>query len=132
MAEAFDMPNDRRMFRDRLVARMREQKITGAELARQANLSKDAISTYTTMRSLPTPKTLERLARVLKCKPAELIPVKPVSESFIELREAGKPGHKVVVAKIVLPTLQAVEVFQGLYALEAGLRDSRIANTEKK
>jgi transcriptional regulator with XRE-family HTH domain len=63
------MPNDRRVFRDRLVAKMRERKITGAELARKAKLSKDAISTYTTMRSLPTPKTLQRLADVLGCKP---------------------------------------------------------------
>jgi len=113
------MPTDRRVFRDRLVARMIEMKITGAELARKAKLSKDAISTYTTMRSLPTPVTLERLAKVLGCKPADLVPVKPVTETLLELRDHPKSGYKVLVVKMPLPAMEALRQYRLLIELEA-------------
>jgi transcriptional regulator with XRE-family HTH domain len=97
---------------------MHEQKISGAELARKAKLSKDAISTYTTMRSLPTPKTLARLADVLQCKPADLLPVKPVSETLLEMRDHHKPGYKVLVVKMPLPVLEAMHHYKLLAKLE--------------
>ena len=112
------MPTDRRVFRDRLVARMKEQKVTGAELARKAKLSKDAISTYTTMRSLPTPKTLARLASALDCKPTDLLPVTPVTETLLEMREHSKPGYKVLVVKMPLPILDAMHHYKLLAKLE--------------
>lgn len=115
------MPSDRKAFRDRLVTRMNEKKITGAELARAAKLSKDAISTYTTMRSLPTPKTLARLAQVLDCKPHDLLPDKPLNESLLELREHVKPGLKVLVVKMTLPVDDAVSQYQILAKLEKRL-----------
>jgi transcriptional regulator with XRE-family HTH domain len=100
---------------------MNEKKITGAELARAAKLSKDAISTYTTMRSLPTPKTLARLAQVLDCKPHDLLPDKPLNESLLELREHVKPGLKVLVVKMTLPVDDAVSQYQILAKLEKRL-----------
>lgn len=112
------MPNDRRVFRDRLVAKMKEKKITGAELARKAKLSKDAISTYTTMRSLPTPKTLGRLADVLGCKPTDLVPVKPVTETLLEMRDHTKPGYKLLIVKMPLPLLDAMHHYKLLAKLE--------------
>lgn len=117
--DLLNMPTDRRVFRDRLVARMIEMKITGAELARKAKLSKDAISTYTTMRSLPTPVTLERLAKVLGCKPADLVPVKPVTETLLELRDHPKSGYKVLVVKMPLPAMEALRQYRLLIELEA-------------
>lgn len=122
--DLMNMPTDRKMFRDRLVARMTERKITGAELARKAKLSKDAISTYTTMRSLPTPKTLARLAEVLGCKPADLLPVKPVTETLLEIREHDKAGFKVLVVKMPLPTVEALRQYQLLAELEESLARS--------
>lgn len=116
--DLMNMPTDRRVFRDRLIARMKEQKVTGAELARKANLSKDAISTYTTMRSLPTPKTLARLAKVLDCKPEDLLPVTPVSETLLEIRDHHKPGFKVLVVKMPLPVLEAMQQYKVLAKLE--------------
>lgn len=112
------MPSDRKAFRDRLVNRMREKKITGAELARAARISKDAISTYTTMRSLPTPKTLSRLAQVLECKPHDLLPDKPLNESLLEMREHAKPGFKVLVVKMTLPLKEALHYYGALAELE--------------
>jgi transcriptional regulator with XRE-family HTH domain len=116
--DLLNMPTDRRVFRERLVARMQERKITGAELARKAKLSKDAISTYTSMRSLPTPKTLGRLADALGCKPTDLIPEKPISETLLEIREHSKTGYKVLVVKMPLPTMEAMHHYKLLAKLE--------------
>lgn len=129
MRDPMEVPTEKHAFRERLVARMRVVGITGAELARKAGLSKDAISTYTSMRSMPTPNTLDRLALALQCKPADLIPVKQVSESFIELRDSPVPGHKVLVAKLALPTAQAIKAFGELATLEKRIRNSRIEKT---
>ena len=112
------MPSDRKAFRDRLMTRMREKKITGAELARAAKVSKDAISTYTTMRSLPTPKTLARLAQVLDCKPHDLLPDKPLNESLLEMREHAKPGYKILVVRMTLPAQDCMKQYQALLQLE--------------
>lgn len=117
-SDDLSMPSDRKAFRDRLINRMREQKITGAELARAAKLSKDAISTYTTMRSLPTPKTLARLAQVLQCKPHDLLPDKPLNESLLELREHSKPGFKILIVKMTLPLTEALHFYGALAKLE--------------
>lgn len=119
--DLLNMPTDRRVFRDRLIARMKDQKMTGAELARKAKLSKDAISTYTTMRSLPTPKTLSRLANALDCKPTDLLPTKPITETLLEMREHTRPGYKVLVVKMPLPTMEAMRQYKVLAELEEGL-----------
>jgi len=125
------MPSDRKAFRDRLVNRMREKKITGAELARAAEVSKDAISTYTTMRSLPTPKTLARLASVLECKPHDLLPDKPLNESLLEMREHAKPGFKILVVKMTLPVEEALHYYGALAKLEQKLEKKLAALGER-
>jgi transcriptional regulator with XRE-family HTH domain len=125
-----NVPTDRRIFRDRLVARMKEQKMTGAELARRAKLSNDAVSTYTTMRSLPTPKTLARLAAVLECKPTDLMPAKPVTETLLEMREHHKPGYKVLVVKMPLPVLDAMKHYALLAKLEEEMAKNGKPQTE--
>lgn len=116
--DLMNMPTDRRVFRDRLIAKMNEQRITGAELARKAKLSKDAISTYTTMRSLPTPKTLARLAAVLGCKTSDLVPVKPVTETLLEMRDHSRPGYKLLIVKIPLPLVEAMRHYKTLAEAE--------------
>lgn len=116
--DMMNVPTDRRMFRDALVAKMKEQGITGAELARRSKLSKDAISTYTTMRSLPGNKTLARLAAVLKCKPEDLISSKPVTETLLEMRDHSKPGYKLLVVKMPLPVLDAMHHYKLLAKIE--------------
>ena len=123
--DMMSMPNDRRVFRDRLVSKMKEKKMTGAELARKAKLSKDAISTYTTMRSLPTPKTLQRLADVLGCKPNDLIPVKPPTETLLEMRDHQKPGYKLLIVKMPLPLLDAMHHYKLLAKLEEEFSSSK-------
>ena len=101
---------------------MKEMQMTGTELARKAKLSKDAISTYTSMRSLPTPKTLVRLANALDCKPDDLLPATPVSETLLEMREHSKPGYKVLVVKMPLPILDAMHHYKLLAKLEEEIK----------
>jgi transcriptional regulator with XRE-family HTH domain len=110
--------SDKVAFRDRLLAKMRERKVTGAELARMTNLSKDAISTYTTLRSLPTPKTLSRLAKVLGCKPHDLLPDKPLLRTQLEVRDHHNKDLKVLVVKMTLPAEDAMVQFRSLWKLE--------------
>jgi transcriptional regulator with XRE-family HTH domain len=45
-----------------------------SELARQANLPRDSISTYIRGRSFPTPKSLQALADALGTTPGDLLP----------------------------------------------------------
>lgn len=116
--DLMNVPTDRRMFRDALVAKMKEQGVSGAELARRSDLSKDAISTYTTMRSLPTHKTLARLCKVLKCKPEDLLPIKQPSETLLEMRDHFKPGYKLLVVKMPLPLEEALKHYKLLAQIE--------------
>jgi len=116
--EEFTEERDKVAFRERLLAKMRERKVTGAELARAASLSKDAISTYTTLRSLPTPKTLARLAKVLGCTPHDLLPDKLEARSSLEIRDHHIKDVKVIVVKMMLPTDAAMDCFQNLWKLE--------------
>lgn len=116
--DMMNIPTDRKVFRDALVAKMQELGISGAELARKAKLSKDAVSTYTSMRSLPTPKTLARLCAVLKCKPNDLMPVHPVTETVLEMRDHSKPGYKLLVVKMPLPLDDALKHYKLLAQIE--------------
>lgn len=100
-------------------------------MARAAKVSKDAISTYTTMRSLPTPKTLARLAQVLECKPHDLLPDKPLNESLLEMREHAKPGYKVLVVKMTLPVEEALHYYGALAKLEQKLEKKLAALLER-
>jgi transcriptional regulator with XRE-family HTH domain len=97
--------SQRKAFRDNLEARMKELGIKAAELARRTELSKDAISSYTTMRSLPTKETLAKLAKVLRCSPKKLLPPEDHDDlgSVIEIREYGRPGFKLLVARVLVP-----------------------------
>jgi transcriptional regulator with XRE-family HTH domain len=116
--DMMNIPTDRKVFRDALVAKMKEHGISGAELARRTKLSKDAISTYTTMRSLPGPKTLARLCVVLKCKTTDLMPVHPVTETVLEMRDHSKPGYKLLVVKMPLPLEDALKHYKLLAQIE--------------
>jgi transcriptional regulator with XRE-family HTH domain len=109
---------------------MNAKKLTGAELARRAKLSKDAISSYTTMRSLPTPKTLATLAKILECKPTELLPDTPVKQSIVEVRDYDAPGFKLLVVRLPLPLMKAMEYCGKLSALEQSEEVAKVLNRD--
>lgn len=61
-------------FGRRLYKLMMAQNWNQSELARQAGLPRDSISTYVRGVSFPTPKSLQKLADALEVTPADLMP----------------------------------------------------------
>jgi transcriptional regulator with XRE-family HTH domain len=110
--DALGVTDQRRVFRDRLVARMREINLRAADVARKAQVSKDSLSAYVTMRALPSKASLDKIAKALKCKPSDLLPPGQVDSTVMELRESSKPGYKVLIIRAPLPTEIAVTLFQ--------------------
>lgn len=69
-------------FGQRVYARMLEKGWNRSELARRADLTRDAVAKYTRGAHLPTPESLAKLAHALGVDPGELIPdVTPYAES---------------------------------------------------
>lgn len=60
-------------FAERLRDRLYELDMRAAELARRAGVSKDAVSSYTTGRSIPQRRVLAAMARALRCKSDDLL-----------------------------------------------------------
>lgn len=107
---------ERRVFAQNLSNRLKVLKMSGAELARQAKVSRDAVSSYTSMRSLPTDETLARIAKALRCKKKDLLPTMTSDEmnTIIEVREYNEPGMKLLIARIPLPADYAMEMATAL------------------
>jgi transcriptional regulator with XRE-family HTH domain len=108
---------DRRAFRESLVLHMAKLNMSAAELARQAHISKDAVSSYTSMRSLPTPVTLSKLAGALKCTPRALLGSASGHENAdarLAVLESDRPGCKRLVASVTVPADVAAEIFARL------------------
>lgn len=128
--ELHDVSTEKKVFRERLIARMKEQKLTATDLADKVGLSKDAISTYTTMRSLPTPKTLEKLAKALKCKPQDLLPDRVQLDTILEIRDHTEPGYRLLVIKMPVPLKLALKTYEEFYVeqqkIEKILRKNKI------
>lgn len=61
-------------FGRRLFSLMRSKGWTQSELARQAGIARDSVSTYVRGISLPEPINLDRLATALSVTPLELLP----------------------------------------------------------
>lgn len=78
----------RRHFAEQLRQLLQKRGLTQAELARAAGVSKDAISTYMTHRSLPSEGSLTKIARVLRVDPDLLLPLssEPASSTPIWLQ----------------------------------------------
>ena len=70
------------------------------------------------MRSLPTPKTLAVLSKILECKPQELLPDTPPKQTIVEVRDFDHPGFKLLVVRLPLPAARALEFCGKLAELE--------------
>lgn len=114
----------RRAFRARLIAQMSEANLRAADVARKAKISKDMMSSYVTMRALPTKTTLEKIAKVLKCKPEDLMPSGKIDSTVMEVREHTKPGWKVLIIRAPVPTSIAMRLYQEIMeAMDAKTKD---------
>ncbi|MBG6172643.1 transcriptional regulator with XRE-family HTH domain [Labrenzia sp. EL_208] len=61
-------------FARRLYKAMVSKGWNQSELGRQANISRDAISTYMTARNFPSPDNLSKLSKALDIEPDNLVP----------------------------------------------------------
>jgi transcriptional regulator with XRE-family HTH domain len=100
-------------FGERLRAKVRAKHWNQSDLARASGLGRDSISTYINGSTKPSPKNLAKIAQVIGCRVAELMPdwdVSPPEETILELTQHSEGRVKLRVAKTV--TLdQAVAIF---------------------
>lgn len=105
-------------FGRRLHALLLDKGWNQSELARRANLGRDAISTYVRGRSFPEPTSLKRIAVALGVEPTELLPNSFESAvdrdtPAIEIREAaGHPGMSWLRVNRRVTTRQALRVLE--------------------
>lgn len=105
-------------FGRRLHALLLEKGWNQSELARRAELGRDAISTYVRGRSFPEPTSLKRIADALGTTPTDLLPNAFESAMdrdlpAIEIREAsGHPGMSWLRVNRKVTTQQALRVLQ--------------------
>lgn len=111
----------RQEFGRRLHALMLERGWNQSELARQADIGRDAVSTYIRGRSFPEPKSLHALAEALGVEVAELLPNSAMSAidadvaPMLEIRQAqGHPDKVWLRVNRMVTLAQAAEIFEVL------------------
>jgi transcriptional regulator with XRE-family HTH domain len=109
-------------FGNRLYKLMMAKGWRQSDLARQAGLNRDSISTYIRGTSLPTPQNLQELARAFGMKPEELLPnhsIAAINEDVpaFEMKMSAFAPDKVMLRVNRLVTMAtAVQIAQLLQA----------------
>lgn len=86
----------RQEFGRRLFQLMTDKDWSQSELGRQADVGRDAISTYVNGKTFPTPRNLRRLAKALGVSEEELLPnqfKKALEDEFPALEIKAAAGH---------------------------------------
>lgn len=104
-------------FAKRLYDAIMSRGWTQSEFARHCDLNRDAISTYVRGRSMPSPQSLESMARVLNMRPEDLLPNyyeagQAAVEPTMELRDVpNEDGYMWLRLNMRLPKKVAIELF---------------------
>jgi transcriptional regulator with XRE-family HTH domain len=105
-------------FGRRLQALMLKKRWNQSELARSADLGRDAISTYIRGTSFPEPKNLQKLAEALEVEVEDLLPNAVVrametdQAPMLEIRQAaGHPDKVWMRVNRMVPMEIAVKIF---------------------
>lgn len=105
-------------FGRRLAALMLDRGWSQSDLARAANLGRDAISTYVRGRSFPEPKSLRALAEALGIPAGELLPntvmsaIEADTAPMLEIKQAAGHPDRVFIRVNRMVTLdQAAAIF---------------------
>lgn len=121
-------------FGRRLYRLMLEKGWTQSELARQADLPRDSISTYVRGKTLPTPHTVKKMAEALGMRPEELMPAQiehaidadnPVFEMKVS---PSSPSMAWVRVNRLLPLKEAMAIAEILD--RANLADTKRSGSE--
>lgn len=105
-------------FGRRLQALLRDRSWNQSDLARAADIGRDAISTYVRGRSFPEPKTLQKIAVALNTTPQQLLPntvMKAIDSEHpaLEIKQAaGHPDQCWLRINQLVSFGQAVQVMQ--------------------
>lgn len=103
-------------FGQRVFVLMKERGWNQSELARQADLPRDTISTYIRAKSLPSPTSLQKLAKAFGMAPSDLLPnvVGSAIEAdvpSVEMRvSTAAPDHAWLRINRLLPMSVAVKI----------------------
>lgn len=117
---------EREVFRDALREQMKKNKIIAAELARRAEISRDAVSSYMNLRSLPSEETLARIAKALRCKPDDLkVPSDSDPLMVCEQRESHLPGHQLLVVRMPVPYAALPDIMAILLPIKEKLENKK-------
>ena len=101
-------------FGEKVRSLMNNLSLSQSELARQAGLRRDAISTYVRGKVWPDPANLRKLANALGVIPSDLIP----GMSEIEAVGSRAPGAaRPVISAPTSPALQMDQVKPGVFRL---------------
>lgn len=104
-------------FAKRLYDAIMQRGWTQSEFARHCDLNRDAVSTYVRGRSMPSPQSLEKMARVLGLRPEDLLPNyyesgQAAVEPTMELKDVpNEDGYMWLRLNMRLPKKVAIEIF---------------------
>ena len=108
----------RQEFGRRLAAILADKSWNQSDLARAADIGRDAVSTYVRGRSFPDPKNLKKISDALHVAPDTLLPnaAKAAIDAEIpalEMRQAaGHPEHVWLRVNQLVPSIKAFRVLQ--------------------
>lgn len=100
---------------------------TQSDLARRADIKRNAVYTYINGISQPTEESLLKIATALRMKPEDLMPDRTPKGELLapfELRGAT-PGHLRLIVDKVLPEDVAFQIFQLIREAEANASNKR-------
>jgi transcriptional regulator with XRE-family HTH domain len=115
-------------FSNRLQAVLLEKGLTQSDLAREADLGRDAISTYVRAISMPEPKNLHKIAKALKVPLSRLLPEElsrgmERAQPMLEIQQAPDHPDKVWIRVNQLVSMDlAGEIFNLLKKVDAVAR----------
>lgn len=113
-----DVQPAKAMFSRRLYQAMVRKGWSQSELARNADLPRDAVSVYIRGKSLPTPLSLRKLAKALDINPDELLPPQMMIERdripVFEIKATEEPNIVLLRVNQEVPLATALKIAEML------------------
>lgn len=110
-------------FAKRIYAHLQAKGWTQSQLARYAGLNRDAVNTYVRGRSLPSPESPNKMAKIFGVRPEELLPnyyeaaVEEAASRFEAKEVHGEPGYMWLKVNMRVPKDVGVKIFMMLNAV---------------
>lgn len=113
-----DIQPAKALFARKLYQAMMRKGWSQSELARHADLPRDAVSVYIRAKSLPTPLSLRKLAKALDVDPDELLPPQAMIERdripVFEIKATEEPNTVLLRVNQEVPLATALKIAEML------------------